>query len=284
MDAQISHTAPAEPLVTLENAGLNRGGRWLVRGIDLTVHRGEAVTLIGPNGAGKSTTAKIALGLEKPDEGEARRRGDLKIGYVPQKLAIDWTLPLTVSRFMSLTERVSPADAATALEQVGIPHLAGSEVRHLSGGEFQRAMLARALTRKPDLMVLDEPVQGVDFGGEIALYNLISDIRTTLNCGILMISHDLHVVMAGTDKVVCLNGHICCQGAPMAVAESPEYRELFGSRAANTLAVYEHAHDHTHLPDGSVRHADGTVTEYCHPDDGHHEDAVSGADVHRHAG
>lgn len=284
MDAQISHTAPAEPLVTLENAGLNRGGRWLVRGIDLTVHRGEAVTLIGPNGAGKSTTAKIALGLEKPDEGEARRRGDLKIGYVPQKLAIDWTLPLTVSRFMSLTERVSPADAATALERVGIPHLAGSEVRHLSGGEFQRAMLARALTRKPDLMVLDEPVQGVDFGGEIALYNLISDIRTTLNCGILMISHDLHVVMAGTDKVVCLNGHICCQGAPMAVAESPEYRELFGSRAANTLAVYEHAHDHTHLPDGSVRHADGTVTEYCHPDDGHHEDAVSGADVHRHAG
>jgi len=284
MDAQISHTAPAEPLVTLENAGLNRGGRWLVRGIDLTVHRGEAVTLIGPNGAGKSTTAKIALGLEKPDEGEARRRGDLKIGYVPQKLAIDWTLPLTVSRFMSLTERVSPADAATALEQVGILHLAGSEVRHLSGGEFQRAMLARALTRKPDLMVLDEPVQGVDFGGEIALYNLISDIRTTLNCGILMISHDLHVVMAGTDKVVCLNGHICCQGAPMAVAESPEYRELFGSRAANTLAVYEHAHDHTHLPDGSVRHADGTVTEYCHPDDGHHEDAVSGADVHRHAG
>jgi zinc transport system ATP-binding protein len=284
MDAQISHTAPAEPLVTLENAGLNRGGRWLVRGIDLTVHRGEAVTLIGPNGAGKSTTAKIALGLEKPDEGEARRRGDLKIGYVPQKLAIDWTLPLTVSRFMSLTERVSPADAATALEQVGIPHLAGSEVRHLSGGEFQRAMLARALTRKPDLMVLDEPVQGVDFGGEIALYNLISDIRTTLNCGILMISHDLHVVMAGTDKVVCLNGHICCQGAPMAVAESPEYRELFGSRAANTLAVYEHAHDHTHLPDGSVRHADGTVTEYCHPDDSHHEDAVSGADVHRHAG
>jgi len=284
MDAQISHTAPAEPLVTLENAGLNRGGRWLVRGIDLTVHRGEAVTLIGPNGAGKSTTAKIALGLEKPDEGEARRRGDLKIGYVPQKLAIDWTLPLTVSRFMSLTERVSPADAASALEQVGIPHLAGSEVRHLSGGEFQRAMLARALTRKPDLMVLDEPVQGVDFGGEIALYNLISDIRTTLNCGILMISHDLHVVMAGTDKVVCLNGHICCQGAPMAVAESPEYRELFGSRAANTLAVYEHAHDHTHLPDGSVRHADGTVTEYCHPDDGHHEDAVSGADVHRHAG
>lgn len=284
MDAQTPHPAPAAPLVTLENAGLNRGGRWLVRGIDLVVHRGEVVTLIGPNGAGKSTTAKIALGLETPDEGHARRDDNLKIGYVPQKLTIDWTLPLTVARFMSLTERVSPANAATALEQVGIPHLARAEVRHLSGGEFQRAMLARALTRKPDLLVLDEPVQGVDFGGEIALYDLISDIRTTLNCGILMISHDLHVVMAGTDKVVCLNGHICCQGHPMAVAESPEYRQLFGSRAANTLAVYEHAHDHTHLPDGSVRHADGSVTEHCHPDDGHHDDATPGENAHRHAG
>lgn len=284
MDAQTPHSAPVETLVTLENAGLNRSGRWLVRGIDLTVHRGEVVTLIGPNGSGKSTTAKIALGLEKPDEGRARRSANLKIGYVPQKLTIDWTLPLTVARFISLTERVSEADSRDALEQVGIPQLAQAEVRHLSGGEFQRAMLARALTRKPDLMVLDEPVQGVDFGGEIALYDLISEIRSTLNCGILMISHDLHVVMAGTDKVVCLNGHICCQGAPMAVAESPEYRQLFGSRAANALAVYEHAHDHTHLPDGSVRHADGSITEHCHPDDGHHEDAVSGVDVHRHAG
>lgn len=283
MDAQLTHPAPAAPLVTLENAGLNRGGRWLVRGIDLAVHRGEVVTLIGPNGAGKSTTAKIALGLETPDEGRAYRLDDLKIGYVPQKLVIDWTLPLTVSRFMSLTERVSAADSRAALEQVGIPHLAQAEVRHLSGGEFQRAMLARALTRKPDLLVLDEPVQGVDFGGEIALYDLISDIRTTLNCGILMISHDLHVVMAGTDKVVCLNGHICCQGLPMAVAESPEYRQLFGGRAANALAVYEHAHDHTHLPDGSVRHADGSIAEHCHPDDGHHDDPESSEEVHRHA-
>lgn len=260
-----------QTLVTLENAGLNRGGRWLVRGIDLEVRRGEVVTLIGPNGAGKSTTAKIALGLEKPDEGTARRLGGLKIGYVPQKLSIDWTLPLTVTRFMSLTERVSPDAANAALDRVGIGHLAGSEVRHLSGGEFQRALLARAITRKPDLLVLDEPVQGVDFGGEIALYDLISEIRSTLGCGILMISHDLHVVMAGTDSVVCLNGHVCCQGHPRAVAESPEYKELFGGRAASALAVYEHAHDHTHLPDGSVRHADGSLTEYCHPEDGHHE-------------
>ena len=266
-----------QPLVTLENAGLNRGGRWLVRGIDLKVHRGEVVTLIGPNGAGKSTTAKIALGLEKPDEGAARRLGGLKIGYVPQKLSIDWTLPLTVNRFMSLTERVSSEKTHGALERVGIAHLAGTEVRHLSGGEFQRALLARAITRKPDLLVLDEPVQGVDFAGEIALYDLIQKIRDDLQCGILLISHDLHVVMAATDRVVCLNGHICCQGTPTDVASSDEYRRLFGARAATTLAVYEHDHDHTHLPDGTVRHADGTVTEHCHPEDGHHhhtEDAT----------
>lgn len=276
-----------QPLVTLENAGLNRGDRWLVRGVDLTVHRGEVITLIGPNGAGKSTTAKIALGLERPDEGKAHRQGSLKIGYVPQKLSIDWTLPLTVTRFMSLTDRISRTETVAALEQVGIAHLAKAEVRHLSGGEFQRALLARAIARKPDLLVLDEPVQGVDFGGEIALYDLISDIRSTLGCGILMISHDLHVVMAGTDNVVCLNGHVCCQGHPRAVAESPEYRELFGGRAASALAVYEHAHDHTHLPDGSVRHADGSLTEYCHPEDGHHEDSLHEDhthDEHNHAG
>jgi len=257
-------------LVTLENAGLNRGGDWLVRGVDLNVRRGEIVTLIGPNGAGKSTTAKIALGLLAPDEGSAKRAPGLSVGYVPQKLSIDWTLPLTVARFMGLTNRVSGAEVAAALDMVGISHLAGSEVRHLSGGEFQRALLARAIARKPDLLVLDEPVQGVDFSGEIALYELISGIRTTLGCGILMISHDLHVVMASTDSVVCLNGHVCCQGTPHAVAESSEYRELFGGRAATALAVYEHAHDHTHLPDGTVRHSDGSVTEYCHPDDGHH--------------
>lgn len=287
MNPSISIPDPAAPLVTLENAGLNRGGRWLVRGIDLSVHRGEVVTLIGPNGAGKSTTAKIALGLAKPDEGIARRQAGLKIGYVPQTLSIDWTLPLTVARFMSLTERISERECHTALDRVGISHLADAEIRHLSGGEFQRALLARAIARRPDLLVLDEPVQGVDFGGEIALYDLISDIRSELGCGILMISHDLHVVMAGTDNVVCLNGHVCCQGHPMAVAESAEYRALFGGRAASTLAVYEHAHDHTHLPDGSVRHADGSVTEHCFPEDGHHDDHDHGDHSHdeaRHAG
>lgn len=259
------------PLVSLSNAGVMRDGTWLVRGVDFGVLPGEIVTLIGPNGSGKSTTAKIALGVLPPTEGVATRRADLTIGYVPQKIAIDWTLPLTAERFMHLTGGIKKSDAINAMAATGVEHLAKSEVRNLSGGEFQRIMLARAMARKPDLLVLDEPVQGVDFAGEIAIYELIQQIRNDLDCGILLISHDLHVVMAATDQVVCLNGHVCCQGTPTDVASSEEYRQLFGARAASTLAVYEHDHDHTHLPDGTVRHADGTITDHCHPDDGHHD-------------
>jgi len=268
---------PFDYLISLNNAGVERGDKWLVRGVDFGVQSGEIVTLIGPNGSGKSTTAKMALGVLAPTEGTATRRPKLTIGYVPQKIAIDWTLPLTVARFMHLTGGITKSDAEGAMTATGVEHLAKAEVRNLSGGEFQRVMLARAMARKPDLLVLDEPVQGVDFAGEIALYDLIQKIRDDLQCGILLISHDLHVVMAATDRVVCLNGHICCQGTPTDVASSDEYRRLFGARAATTLAVYEHDHDHTHLPDGTVRHADGTVTEHCHPEDGHHhhtEDAT----------
>ena len=260
----------SQPLLSLKGAGVARSGRWLVRGIDLDVAPGEIVTLIGPNGSGKSTTAKLALGVLRPDEGSAMRRAGLAVGYVPQKVAVDWTMPLTVKRFMTLTNRLEPAEIDRALARTGISRLAGAELRHLSGGEFQRAMLARAIARKPDLLVLDEPVQGVDFSGEIALYELIGAIREEIGCGILLISHDLHVVMAATDQVVCLNGHVCCKGSPSAVVASREYRQLFGDRAAEALAVYRHSHDHTHLPDGTVRHADGTITDHCHPEDGHH--------------
>ncbi|BDA84825.1 zinc import ATP-binding protein ZnuC [Aureimonas sp. SA4125] len=261
----------ADLLLNLAGAGISRSGRWLVRGVDLGVRRGEIVTLIGPNGSGKSTTAKMAIGLMKPDEGSAVRRPGLAVGYVPQKLAIDWTLPLTVERLMSLTGRLRPAEIDAALGSVGIAHLKKAEVQHLSGGEFQRALLARALARKPDLLVLDEPVQGVDYTGETQLYELIGDIRDRTGCGVLLISHDLHVVMAQTDTVVCLNGHVCCRGTPEKVAASPEYLKLFGARAAGTLAVYRHHHDHTHLPDGRVEHADGTLTDHCHAGDGHHD-------------
>lgn len=260
------------PLVSLDKAGLYRTGRWLVRGVDLTIEPGEIVTLIGPNGSGKSTTAKMALGIAVPDQGSVSRRPDLQVSYVPQKVAIDWTLPLNVSRFMRLTGRVTGIDAARAMEATGVTHLARSEVRTLSGGEFQRVLLARAIARKPELLVLDEPVQGVDFTGEIALYDLIRKIRDELHCGVLLISHDLHVVMAATDRVICLNGHVCCSGAPTAVIASPEYRTLFGARAASTLALYEHHHDHTHLPDGRVRHSDGTVTDHCPAHDGETSD------------
>ncbi|MBC2859213.1 metal ABC transporter ATP-binding protein [Stappia sp. 28M-7] len=264
-------TRPAgEDLVRLTGAGVYRDGRWLVRGVDLAVRRGEIVTLIGPNGSGKSTTAKTALGLIAPSEGQAERCPGLAVGYVPQKLSIDWTLPLTVERFLSLTGRISSRETDRVLEATGIPHLGRAEMRNLSGGEFQRALLARAMARKPDLLVLDEPVQGVDFSGEVALYDLIRRIRDDIGCGILLISHDLHVVMAATDHVVCLNGHVCCQGAPTAVASSEAYKQLFGARADATLAVYEHNHDHTHLEDGRVLHADGSITTHCHPDDGHH--------------
>lgn len=263
-----------EPLATLKNAGLFRDGRWLVRGVDLTVEQGEIVTLIGPNGSGKSTTAKMMLGISKPDEGTCVKRDSLRVSYVPQKVSIDWTLPLTVQRFMSLTGKTTSQEAARAMEATGVVHLAKHEVRTLSGGEFQRVLLARAMARKPELLVLDEPVQGVDFSGEIALYELIKEIRDELNCGVLLISHDLHVVMAATDKVLCLNGHVCCSGPPKTVASSAEYKALFGPRATSTLAIYEHHHDHTHLPDGRVQHLDGST---C--DDHHHEDKVGDGDA-----
>ncbi|WP_377289424.1 ATP-binding cassette domain-containing protein [Rhizobium sp. SG2393] len=265
-------------LVSLSQAGIRRQGRYLVRGVDFSIRRGEIVTLIGPNGSGKSTTAKMAIGVYKADEGRVTRKAGLKVGYVPQKLAVDWTLPLTVERLMTLTGPLTRRELLDAVEATGVAHLLKAEVQRLSGGEFQRALLARAIARRPDLLVLDEPVQGVDFNGEIALYDLIKTIRNRTGCGILLISHDLHIVMAETDTVICLNGHVCCRGTPEVVSRSPEYLKLFGARAAQTLAVYSHHHDHTHLPDGRVLHADGTVTADCHPDDGHHDHA------HRDAG
>lgn len=254
------------PLIAARGLGVARGGRWLVRGVDLEIRPGEIVTLIGPNGSGKSTTVKALLGILTPSEGAVERRAGLNIGYVPQRLTIDWTMPLTVRRLMTLTGRHTTAEIAAALNEVGIADLVDAPVQQLSGGEFQRALLARALIRRPALLVLDEPVQGVDFAGEIALYELIHEIRERLGCGILMISHDLHIVMRQTDTVVCLNGHVCCSGPPHAVTQSPEYRALFGSQAAAALAIYRHDHDHVHLQDGRVVHNHG----HDHPHDHGH--------------
>jgi zinc transport system ATP-binding protein len=239
-------------LLKLENAGFSKNNKWLVKGVSLEVRQGEIVTLIGPNGSGKSTTAKIALGIYKEIEGKVNKFTN-KIGYVPQKISIDWTLPIRVIDFMSLTEEPTEKQINIALNLTGVEHLKNKSLGNLSGGEFQRVLIARAIAKQPDILVLDEPVQGVDFKGEIALYELIKKISEELNCGILLISHDLHVVMSATDFVVCLNGHVCCSGTPQVVAKNDEYQELFGDRASTTLSIYEHKHDHTHSPDGTIK-------------------------------
>jgi zinc transport system ATP-binding protein len=239
-------------LLKVEDAGFFKDNKWLVKGVSLDLKQGEIVTLIGPNGSGKSTTAKIALGIYKKIEGKVKRFTN-KVGYVPQKISIDWTLPIRVIDFMSLTEEPTDEQISVALNLTGVEHLRNKNLGNLSGGEFQRVLIARAIAKQPDLLVLDEPVQGVDFKGEIALYELIKKISEELNCGILLISHDLHVVMSATDFVVCLNGHVCCSGTPQVVAKNNEYQELFGDRASTILSIYEHKHDHTHSPDGTIK-------------------------------
>ena len=239
-------------LVKLNNAGFCQNGKWLVQGVSLKVEKGKIITLIGPNGSGKSTTAKIALGIYKNIEGQVEKFTN-NIGYVPQKISIDWTLPLRVKDFMLLTDNLKDDILDEALTLTGVKHLRDNNLGNLSGGEFQRVLLARAISKKPELLVLDEPVQGVDFTGEIALYELIKKISEKLNCGILLISHDLHTVMTATDHVVCLNGHVCCSGSPKDVARNNEYKALFGEQASQTLSVYEHKHDHEHSNDGEIK-------------------------------
>ena len=239
-------------LVKLNQAGFRMKGKWLVKGVSLQIEKGKIVTLIGPNGSGKTTTAKIALGIYKKIDGEVEKHTN-KVGYVPQKISIDWTLPLRVKDFMVLTENLKDEDINEALSLTGVIQLKNKNLGDLSGGEFQRVLIARAISKKPDLLVLDEPVQGVDFTGEIALYKLIKKITDELNCGILLISHDLHTVMSATDHVVCLNGHVCCSGSPMDVAKNNEYKALFGEQASQILSRYEHRHDHIHTSKGEIK-------------------------------
>ena len=242
----------SETLIKVDNVGLFKNDKWLVKGVSLEVKRGEIVTLIGPNGSGKTTTAKIALGIHKNIEGKVLKFTE-KVGYVPQKISIDWTLPIRVVDFMLLTQNLSDEEITNALKLTGVEHLKNNNLSNLSGGEFQRVLLARAISKKPELLVLDEPVQGVDFTGEIALYELIKKISEDLNCGILLISHDLHTVMSATDHVVCLNGHVCCSGSPIDVAKNREYKALFGEQASQTLSIYEHKHDHIHTSEGKIK-------------------------------
>ena len=213
-------------LLKVENVGFSINDKSLVKGVSFEVKQSEIVTLIGPNGSGKSTTAKIALGIYKNIDGKVKTYTD-KIGYVPQKISIDWTLPIRVLDFMSLTENLTQDQINNALNLTGVEHLKDKSLSNLSGGEFQRVLIARAISKQPELLVLDEPVQGVDFKGEIALYELIKKITEKMKCGILLISHDLHVVMSATDFVICLNGHVCCSGTPQKVIkDSLSVRDL----------------------------------------------------------
>lgn len=240
-----------DSLVTLENLTVEFDDRPVVDGVNLNVHRGDIITVIGPNGAGKTTLIKAILGIQKLSRGAVRRAKDLVIGYVPQHLILESTLPLSVKRFMLLSGRPLP-ECENALARTGVSHLLNASIHHLSGGERQRLLLARALSRKPDLLVLDEPAQGVDINGQAALYELIRELRDELHCGVIMISHDLHLVMAATDKVICLNQHVCCSGYPADISHDPAFIETFGHQVAESLAVYHHHHNHRHDLHGDV--------------------------------
>jgi zinc transport system ATP-binding protein len=251
--AQASISASnATALVSAEDVSFAFRGKPALDRVSIAVHPSEIVTVIGPNGAGKTTLARILLGLAQPGSGRILRRRGLRVGYVPQRFPIERIIPLSVRRFMSLSEPVSDAKALACLSETGAAPLIGAQMSELSGGEFQRVLLARALARDPEFLVLDEPAQAIDFAGAAQLYELITTIREHRHCGILLISHDLHVVLGASDRVICLNRHVCCEGVPRAVAGHPEYMRLFGPDAAATLGLYRHSHDHTHTLSGDV--------------------------------
>jgi zinc transport system ATP-binding protein len=246
-------SAPPPPLLAARGLSLRLGGATVLDDVALVIHSGEIVTLIGPNGAGKTTLIRILLGQLAADRGEIDKQPGLRVGYVPQRFAFDPVLPLTVRRFLNLPRRREEAALHAALAEVGLPaDLLDRPAQAISGGQVQRLLLARALLREPDLLLLDEPLQNVDFGGQLELFRLIDAVRKRRGCGVLMVSHDLHLVMAGTDRVLCLNRHVCCAGAPESVRRDPQFIALFGAEAAAGLALYTHVHDHAHAADGHV--------------------------------
>ncbi len=251
-------------LASLKSIRVQFGGKPVLDNINLELHKGKITTLIGPNGAGKSTLVKVLLGLNKRFDGTLSFVGNPKVGYVPQKVRLNDTLPLSVERFLKLAGKYSSQERLEALKLVGAAHLLGNNMHRLSGGETQRVLLARALLQRPELLVLDEPAQGVDVQGQIDLYNLIDTLRHRFNCAVLMVSHDLHLVMAKTDHVVCLHHHVCCSGTPAAVSEHPSYIALFGLRSRESLAFYQHDHHHHHDLSGDPIDGDAGVCQHNH--------------------
>lgn len=258
-------------LVELNQICVQFDKRVVLDNVSLRLKRGEITTLIGPNGAGKSTLVKVLLGLHKTFSGEITRAKRLKIGYVPQKLKLNESLPLDTRRFLKLAGKYSAQEITDSLKLVGAEHLINNDMHSLSGGETQRVLLARALLQRPDLLVLDEPAQGVDVQGQIDLYDLIDTLRHRFNCAVFMVSHDLHLVMAKTDDVVCLHHHICCSGAPAEIAQHPSYIALFGHSQQQSLAFYHHQHDHHHH-DLAGQPVSGDAARCSHHSHGHHHD------------
>ncbi|MCE8419121.1 metal ABC transporter ATP-binding protein [Rhodovulum sulfidophilum] len=233
-------------LFEFADVSLRIGDITILSHVSMRMEPGEIVTIVGPNGSGKSTLLRLLIGSLTPSEGRISRDRGLRIGYVPQRLAIDPTLPMTAADLLSLRRKVRPAQIAQALAEAGVAGLERRQISALSGGQLQRVMLARALLGEPRLLVLDEATQGLDQPGVAAFYRQIEEVRRRRGCGVLMVSHDLHVVMSASDRVICLNGHVCCQGAPHHVASAPEYRALFGEGTQGALALYTHHHDHDH--------------------------------------
>ena len=233
-------------LVEINNLDIRLGSNTVLHDVEMRVEPGEIITIVGPNGSGKTTLLKAIIGALKPSAGWVKKSSGLRIGYVPQRLHIDETLPITVRRFLSLPRSVSDSVAQDALTTAGVKDLGRQQMTGLSGGQFQRVLLARALLGRPQLLLLDEATQGLDQPGSAAFYRQIETVRQHLDCAVLMVSHELHVVMAASDRVICLNGHICCHGAPGQVATAPEYRALFGSGSQGALALYQHEHTHSH--------------------------------------
>ncbi|MFP4162269.1 MAG: zinc ABC transporter ATP-binding protein ZnuC [Ectothiorhodospira sp.] len=250
-------------LLEARGVGLVLGGRRILRDVDLRIESGRITTLVGPNGAGKTSLLRVLLGLVPPTEGVLRRRPGLRIGYMPQRIVVDEILPITVRRFLSLGRRVPRDRLRAVLDEVGVGRLLEQPIQSVSGGEMQRILLARALLREPQLLVLDEPAQGVDVSGQGEVFQLIADIRERYGCGVLMVSHELHLVMAAADSVVCLNQHVCCTGHPDVVGRDPAYRRLFGDSMPPGVAFYPHHHDHHHDLRGEVvaEHAGGVAPD-----------------------
>jgi zinc transport system ATP-binding protein len=258
----------AAPLLAAEHLGVVLNGRTILDHVDLAVRPGEIVTLIGPNGSGKTTLVRALLGLVAPSSGRVVRNA-ARVAYVPQFFARDASLPLSALDFVAGFGKASEAEALAMLKRTGADHAASRPMAQLSGGEMARVALARALTRRPDILVLDEPLSGVDLAGEAALYELIGEMRAETGVAVFLVSHDLHIVMAAADRVVCLNGHVCCEGDARDVVKDPAFINLFGPRVADQLALYTHHHDHIHAPSGAVV-SDGTQHGHSHGDGHHH--------------